>query len=93
MTSAGDFTPSDVKLIMGEEVFNEWDGSSELVYNEETGFEERTLVFRYNRDLREDISDLLEDAIVEVKEYTVRKVYTDAEFTTNLPGVTVVEVN
>ena len=93
MSSAGDFAPSDVKLIMGEEVFNEWDGSSELVYNEETGFEERTLVFRYNRDLRDDISDLIKDAIVEVKEYTVRKVYTDAEFTTNIPGVTVVEVN
>ncbi|MBR5267294.1 MAG: hypothetical protein IKU20_03775 [Lachnospiraceae bacterium] len=93
MTSAGDFAPSNVKLIMGEEVFNEWDGSSELVYNEETGFEERTLVFRYNRDLREDISDLLEDAIVKVEEYTVHKVYTDAEFTTNISGVEIVEVN
>ena len=73
-------------------MFEEWDGSSELVYNEETGFEERTLVFRYNRSLREDISDLVEDAIVEVKEYTVRKVYTESEITSNISGVEIVEV-
>ena len=92
MTSAGEIAPSDVRLIMGDEVFEEWDGSSELVYNEETGFEERTLVFRYNRSLREDISDLVEDAIVEVKEYTVRRVYTESEITSNISGVEIVEV-
>ncbi len=93
MTAAGDVVPSDVKLIMGEEVFEEWDGSSDLVYNEETGFEDRTLVFRYNRSLREDISDLLEDAIVEVQECTVRKVFKEGEYSVNLDGVKVVEVD
>lgn len=93
MTAAGDAVPSDVKLIMGEEVFEEWDGSSNLVYNEETGFEDRTIVFRYNRGLREDISDLLKDAIVEVQECTVRKVFKEGEYSVNLDGVKVVEVD
>ena len=92
MTAAGDAVPSNVKLIMGEEVFKEWDGSSELVYNKETGFEERTLVFRYNRSLREDISDLLEGAVVAVEEYTVRRVFKEAEITANIGGVEIVEV-
>lgn len=92
MTAAGDAVPSNVRLIMGEEVFKEWDGSSELVYNEETGFEERTLVFRYNRSLREDISDLLEEAVVAVEEYTVRRVFKEAEITANIGGVEIVEV-
>lgn len=92
MTAAGDAVPSNVRLIMGEEVFKEWDGSSELVYNEETGFEERTLVFRYNRSLREDISDLLEGAVVAVEEYTVRRVFKEAEITANIGGVEIVEV-
>lgn len=92
MTAAGDAVPSNVKLIMGEEVFKEWDGSSELVYNKETGFEERTLVFRYNRSLREDISDLLEEAVVAVEEYTVRRVFKEAEITANIGGVEIVEV-
>ena len=92
MTAAGDAVPSNVRLIMGEEVFKEWDGSSELVYNKETGFEERTLVFRYNRSLREDISDLLEEAVVAVEEYTVRRVFKEAEITANIGGVEIVEV-
>lgn len=92
MTAAGDAVPSNVRLIMGEEVFKEWDGSSELVYNKETGFEERTLVFRYNRSLREDISDLLEGAVVAVEEYTVRRVFKEAEITANIGGVEIVEV-
>ena len=92
MTAAGDAVPSNVKLIMGEEVFKEWDGSSELVYNKETGFEERTLVFRYNRSLREDISDLLEGAVVAVEEYTVRRVFKEAEITASIGGVEIVEV-
>lgn len=92
MTAAGDVVPSKVKLIMGDEVFSEWDGSSELVYNEGTGFEDRTLVFRYNRSLKEDISDLLDEAIIEVQEYTVRRVFEDAEITSNMTGLEIVQL-
>lgn len=92
MTAAGDVVPSKVKLIMGDEVFAEWDGSSELVYNEGTGFEDRTLVFRYNRSLREDISDLVAEATVEVQEYTLCRVFEDAEITSNMDGLELVFV-
>ncbi|MBE5971775.1 MAG: hypothetical protein E7246_04525 [Lachnoclostridium sp.] len=91
MTADGNAVPSDVKLVMGDEVFEEWDGSSELVYNEETGFEDRTLVFRYNRSLREDISDLLETAIIQVDEITARREFKDGEFSANM-DVEIVEV-
>ncbi len=92
-SSIVDFAPSDVKLIMGEEVFEEWDGSTELSYDAETGFADRTIVFRYNRSLREDISDLLEDAVVVVDECTVRRVFTDGEITSNIEGVEIVAVD
>lgn len=92
LTSEKEAAPSKVRLIMEDEVFEEWDGSSELVYNEETGFTDRTLVFRYNRSLRDDISDLLENAVVSVEEFTVRKVFTDAEIKTNINGLKIVPV-
>ncbi len=92
MTAAGESVPSDVKLIMGDEVFEEWDGSSELTYDNETGFADRTLVFRYNRSLRDDISDLVDDAVVVVQEYTVRRVFTEGEITSNIEGLEIVEV-
>ena len=93
ITAAGDAVPSDVKLIMEDDVFNEWDGSSELVYDEETGFAERTLVFRYNRSLREDISDLVENATVMVQEYTICTSFEDAEITSNIEGLTIVQAD
>lgn len=93
MTAAGDVVPSKVKLMMEDEVFAEWDGSSELSCDAANGFADRTLVFRYNRSLREDISDLLETATVEVEEYTVRKVYEDAEITSNIEGLEIVLVD
>lgn len=92
MTSAGDAVPSNVKLLMGEDVFAEWDGSSELSYDRETGFAERTLVFRYNRGMRDDISDLMEDAKLLLPEYTVRRAYTDLEITSNINGLEFVVV-
>ena len=92
MTSAGDAVPSNVKLRMGEDVFSEWDGSSELSYDKETGFAERTLVFRYNRGMREDISDLMGDAKILIPEYTVRRAYSDYEITSNKEGLEIVLV-
>ena len=92
MTASGDAVPSKVKLVMEDEVFAEWDGSSELVYEKENGFADRTLVFRYNRSLREDISDLLENATVEVEEVTVCREFTDAEITSNIEGLEIVMV-
>ena len=92
MTAAGDVVPSKVKLIMGEEVLQEWDGSSELTYDADNGFADRTLVFRYNRSLIDDISELLETAVVEVEEYTVCREFKDVEFTTNMDGLEIVVV-
>ena len=92
MTSAGDAVPSNVKLLMGEDMFSEWDGRSELSYDKETGFAERTLVFRYNRGMRDDISDLMEDAKLLLPEYTVRRAYSDFEITSNIDGLEFVTV-
>lgn len=88
VSSTMDAVPSDLKLVMGGYVFEEWDGSSEVVYDEENGFAARTVVFRYNKDAREDISDLFEDATLMVQKYTVRKVYTDSEIQSNMDGLT-----
>lgn len=90
ITSAGEAAVSDLKLIMGGYVFEEWDGSTELVYDEETGFADRTVVFRYNREALEDISHLMEDAELMVQEYTVHKTYEDAVITSNLEGLEIV---
>lgn len=87
MTSSDHAAPSNVKLVMGEEVFNEWDGSTELSYDAENGFADRTLVFRYNRSLKDDISDLLEDAVIVVEEITAHREFNDAELTSNIDGV------
>ena len=92
MTAAGDAVPSNVKLQMGDDVFAEWDGSSELSYDRENGFADRTLVFRYNRNMRDDISDLMEDAKILIPEYTVRRAYKDCEITSNVDGLKIVVV-
>ena len=78
VTAAGKSVPSNVKLVMGNEVFEEWDGSTELVYDKETGFADRTLVFRYNRSLRE--------------EFTVHRQFHDCEIVSNIEGLEIVQV-
>lgn len=90
ITAAGDAVPSDIKLVMGGYVFDEWDGSTELVYDAATGFADRTVVFRYNREALDDISHLMEEAELMVQEYTVHRVYTDAEITTDPAGLEIV---
>ncbi len=92
VTAAGKSVPSNVKLVMGDEVFEEWDGSTELVYDKETGFADRTIVFRYNRSLREDISDLLAEAVVVVEEFTVHRQFRDCEIVSNIEGLEIVQV-
>lgn len=90
ITAAGDAVPSDVKLNMGGYEFDEWDGSTELVYDEETGFADRTLVFRYNREALEDISHLVGEATLDIREYTVHKEYEDVEITSSLEGLKII---
>lgn len=92
VSAAGDAVPSNMKLDMGGYVFEEWDGSSEVTYDTENGFASRTAVFRYNKDAREDISDLFDDAGVIIQEYTVRKIYRDSEIRSNVDGLQIVEL-
>ena len=61
-----------------------------MTYDEATGFAERTVVFRFNRGNRDDISDLFDDAKIVVDEYTVRKKYTVGEISSNVDGLEIV---
>ena len=90
MSATKDAVPSDIKLIMDDHEFEEWDGSTEVTYDEATGFAERTVVFRFNRGNRDDISDLFDDAKIVVDEYTVRKKYTVGEISSNVDGLEIV---
>lgn len=92
VSAAVDAVPSRMKLVMGGYVFEEWDGGSEIIYDREHGFASRTAVFRYNKDAREDISDLFGDAGLVIQEYTVRKVYRDSEIRSNVDGLQIVAI-
>lgn len=93
ITGTMDAVPSEMKLNMGGYIFEEWDGSTEVAYDDADGFASRTVVFRFNKDAREDISDLLADAKLIVQEYTVRKTYTDREIVSGADDVQFVGVN
>ncbi len=90
LSAAGDAVPTDVKLEMGGYVFDEWDGSTEPVYNEETGFSDRTLVFRYNRNAEDGIDDLMKEAELEIHEFTIHREYVDFEISTGNEGFSMI---
>lgn len=89
MSATMDAVPSDIRLIMDGYKFEEWDGSTDVTFDEATGFAERTVVFRFNRGSHEDISELLADAQIVVEEYTVRKKYTAGTISSNVDGMTI----
>lgn len=89
LSAGANAAPTNVQLSMGGYVFDEWDETETVSYDPETGFAERTLVYRFNRDARDDLSDLMDDAELAVSEYTAHRQYMDVEISSNVDGLSI----